>query len=224
MPTPEQSRLTTPHTVAGQQTVTALRARARQINDVGFTTPSSAPTSARPPTPDYAPMPGEDQSIGILEQTFNRLPFFVEYDRRLVNPAGTTTLTATTTTDMDLNTDGLFSIPFEKSETWTDVKIRFAISGQATDVSTVVVISGTITDQAGVEYPVTLIARFLFLVADVILRFDGERRVSNLPPGKYTLQFSWRVSANDFIVGTNDSIHASVTEMIPVPATIQVGE
>ena len=152
-----------------------------------------------------------------LERAINRLPFFPEYERRLQNPAADTTLSNTNAIDMDLTTDGLFYIDFEKYETWTDVKIRFTMSGVTINANRAVTISGILTDQAGVELEVDPIARFYLNAVENHLTFYGDRRVEDLLPGVYRLQFQWRVSGNSFRVDAQDTIYASVIECIPIP-------
>jgi hypothetical protein len=154
-----------------------------------------------------------------IEQAVNRLPFFVEYDRQFLYPTGTTTLTSTSTIDMDF-LDGLWYVDFDKFETWTDVKVRFAMSGYASTAS-LLSIGAYVTDQADIETAIGLITRHYFNTANEHHYFGGETRLEGLLPGQYRLTFEWNISAGTFRHDTNDVVYSSVTEMIPIPS---VGE
>lgn len=159
----------------------------------------------------------EDPRAVSLERAVNRLPFFPEYERTIYTPGGTSTLSNTNAIDMNLTTDGLFYIDFEKYETWTDVKVRIAMSGYVTTPARIVNISAVLTDQSGVETTVDPIAKFAFNTASEHHSFYGEARVEDLIPGVYRLQFQWRVTGNSFVVNVDDAIFASVIECIPIP-------
>lgn len=152
-----------------------------------------------------------------LERAFNRLPFFVDHDRRFQFPAEETVLTSTDPVDMVFDTDGVFDIEFEKYETWTDVKVRVAMSGFSSVAGVTVVIQAVITDQTGIETTVPTIARFHHNDVNLHLMFQGERRVSALLPGRYTLTFQWSVSNDNFRFDERDTIYGSVIECLPVP-------
>lgn len=177
------------------------------------------------PTPEQARYtPGardamSDPTMVAIERALNRQPFFPEYERVIYTPGGTSTLSNTNAIDMNLTTDGLFYVDFEKYETWTDIKVRIALSGYATNSARIVNISGVISDQSGVETAVDPIAKFAFNTANEHHSFYGEARVGDLIPGEYRLQFQWRVSGNSFVVNVDDAIFASVIECIPIPGT-----
>lgn len=188
MPTPEQTRLT-------------------------LGTQLSAGMAMEPTKPTAA-----DPRVNIaIEQAVNRLPFFVEYDNRFQFPTTETIVSSTTAVDMDFDTDGLFFIDFEKYETWTDVKVRVHMSGFCATAGTGVSIEGYFTDHAGQVTALPVIARFYFNNDAEHHSFFGERRQTDLPPGKYRLQLQWSVDANTFRFDELDTIYASVTEMSPVP-------
>jgi len=144
-------------------------------------------------------------------------PFFVEYDRRFQFPAEETVLVNNSPIDMDFDTDGVFSIEFEKYETWTDMKVRIHMSGFMGTGGETVTITGHVTDQAGVETSIPTIARFYFDNATEHHSFYGERRVGDLPPGRYTLTFEWSVSDHTFRFDERDTVYASITECLPIP-------
>lgn len=175
------------------------------------------------PTPEQSRYtPGTKDAMGdpkfvAIERALNRLPVFPEFEYQLKAPDTTTTLSNTNAIDMDLVTDGLVSVRFEKYETWTDVKVQVAMSGFATAAARSVVISGVLTDQSGVETTVDPIARFYFNTSLEHHSFYGESRVEDLIPGVYALQLQWRVSANSFRVDPEDTIHVTVAECLPTP-------
>lgn len=181
------------------------------------------------PTPEQARLTYAQANMGdertasqqqrdiVLERAFNRLPFFVEYDRRFQFPAEETVLVNNSPIDMDFDTDGVFDIDFEKYETWTDMKVRIHMSGFMGTGGETVTITAHVTDQAGVETAIPTIARFYFDNATEHHSFYGERRVGDLPPGRYTLTFEWSVSDHTFRFDERDTVYASITECLPIP-------
>jgi hypothetical protein len=158
----------------------------------------------------------QDRDV-VLERAINRLPFFIEYDRQLIEPTTLTTIISTVPADINLTTDGLFYIDFEKYETWTDVKFSFTASGFKTLSTGKVTFLGTITDELGAETSVPAFAKFYFNSLSEHHTIVGERRVSGLIPGRYRLQFQYQVSAGAFNIDDNDTIAGSVVELPPIP-------
>lgn len=171
----------------------------------------------------YTPR-GITHEEGILERTFNRLPHFVQYGRRVHAPATDTEIDNTNPTLMTLNSEGSFAFTFEKYETWTDVLVEFELSGYAPTVSARVNTKMIFRDEAGVDTDSLIVARFVYNIANVNLQFSGSRRVRNLPPGVYSARPMWWVSANRFIVPAADAtVTVTAEEVIPVPADYDVG-
>jgi hypothetical protein len=161
--------------------------------------------------------PKAAQANIAVEQAVNRLPFFVEYDRQIITPAGSTSITSTSPVNINLTTDGLFYIDFQKYETWTDVKFQFTASGFKTGSGGLVTFTGIATDEFGVTTAVPAFAKFYFNTLSEHHTITGERRISDLVPGTYRLQFQYQVDGGTFSIDTNDFIAASITEMTPIP-------
>lgn len=216
MPLPEQAQVRIPQDTPTSESI--------------FTTPSSAPStpqqdydprvSAEKPAQQWRGDPSgrfDDRAI-ITERSINSIPIFPEHDRRLTFPANTTEIPSSSgLLTVNLVGDGVFSIPFQKFETWTDVKYRFHASGYADVDGTSLAIRARLTDQAGKLWELPTFVRFYFSTADTHQTFYGERRSANIPPGTYTLTFRWETDANSFFFTERDTMHGSITEANPIP-------
>lgn len=161
----------------------------------------------------------DDDTAIITERAINSIPIFPEYDRRLTFPAGSTEIPSTSgllTVNL-VDGDGIFSIPFTKVESWTDIKVRFHCQGFADGASTSLAVRARLTDQAGKVTELPTFVRFFFSEALVYHTIYGERRVDNIIPGQYTLTYRWEVDANSFFFDERCTMHGSVIECTPIP-------
>jgi hypothetical protein len=159
----------------------------------------------------------DDRTI-LTERAINSIPIFTEFDRRLTFPADSTELPSTANEiTINLVDDGIFSIPFQKFESWTDIKIRFHCSGYVDTANTFLAVRARLTDQAGKITDIPDVTRFYFSQADAYHTLWGERRVGDILPGVYTLTYRWEVSQGSFFFNENCTMHGSIIELSPIP-------
>ena len=219
MPLPDQAKVKIPVDEAPSEYVFRLG------------TPSSAPGPVMHDAPaGYDPrrtrqIPGGGRGVRIFddrtiltERAINSIPIFVEYDRRLTFPSDSTEIPSTANEiTINLVDDGIFSIPFQKFESWTDVKIRFHCAGYVDTANTFLAVRARLTDQAGKITNIADVTRFYFSQANEYHAMWGERRVSDIIPGTYTLTYRWEVSQGSFFFNENCTMHGSIIELSPIP-------